>query len=93
MCVLIFWRESPVGVISLAMMCGGDGKPLQKFSSTGLPYYVVEFSNDSFSTSCCVGVADIMGRKFGSVKIPYNKNKSWAGSISMFIFGFLISMG
>ncbi|XP_058182582.1 probable phytol kinase 1, chloroplastic isoform X2 [Rhododendron vialii] len=63
MCVLIFWRESPVGVISLAMMCGGDG------------------------------VADIMGRKFGSVKIPYNKNKSWAGSISMFIFGFLISMG
>ncbi|KAF7113011.1 hypothetical protein RHSIM_RhsimUnG0170100 [Rhododendron simsii] len=63
MCVLVFWRESPVGVISLAMMCGGDG------------------------------VADIMGRKFGSVKIPYNKNKSWAGSISMFIFGFLISMG
>lgn len=39
------------------------------------------------------GIADIMGRRFGSVKIPYNKKKSWVGSISMFIFGFLISIG
>ncbi|KAM5550924.1 phytol kinase 1, chloroplastic [Rosa sericea] len=60
---LVFWRESPVGVISLAMMCGGDG------------------------------VADIMGRRFGSIKIPYNQKKSWAGSISMFVFGFLVSLG
>ncbi|KAL5569504.1 hypothetical protein UlMin_026079 [Ulmus minor] len=60
---LVFWRESLVGMISLAMMCGGDG------------------------------VADIMGRKFGSIKLPYNKSKSWAGSISMFVFGFLISIG
>lgn len=22
---LVFWRDSPVGVISLSMMCGGDG--------------------------------------------------------------------
>ncbi|KAI8008409.1 hypothetical protein LOK49_LG07G01394 [Camellia lanceoleosa] len=63
LCVLVFWRESPIGVISLAMMCGGDG------------------------------IADIMGRRFGSVKIPYNKKKSWVGSISMFVFGFLISIG
>ncbi|KAH7537022.1 hypothetical protein FEM48_Zijuj03G0048200 [Ziziphus jujuba var. spinosa] len=62
-CALAFWRESPVGVISLAMMCGGDG------------------------------IADIMGRKFGSKKIPYNPSKSWAGSISMFVFGFLVSIG
>ncbi|XP_050210146.1 probable phytol kinase 1, chloroplastic isoform X1 [Mercurialis annua] len=62
-CSLVFWRESPVGLISLAMMCGGDG------------------------------VADIMGRKFGSMKLPYNQNKSWVGSISMFISGFLISIG
>ncbi|XP_022747177.1 phytol kinase 1, chloroplastic-like isoform X2 [Durio zibethinus] len=39
------------------------------------------------------GVADIMGRKFGSSKIPYNQSKSWAGSISMFVFGFFISIG
>lgn len=62
-CALVFWRESPVGVISLAMMCGGDG------------------------------VADIIGRRFGSLKIPYNQQKSWAGSISMFVFGFLLSIG
>ncbi|GFS30138.1 phytol kinase 1 VTE5 [Actinidia rufa] len=62
-CVLVFWRDSPTGVISLAMMCGGDG------------------------------IADIMGRRFGAIKIPYNEKKSWAGSISMFVFGFLISMG
>ncbi|XP_019196891.1 PREDICTED: probable phytol kinase 1, chloroplastic [Ipomoea nil] len=63
LCAVVFWRESPVGVVSLAMMCGGDG------------------------------VADIVGRRFGSVKIPYNQQKSWAGSISMFVFGFLISLG
>ncbi|XVE99162.1 hypothetical protein REPUB_Repub03eG0173400 [Reevesia pubescens] len=54
-CAVLFWRESPVGIISLAMMCGGDG------------------------------VADIMGRRFGSSKIPYNQRKSWVGSISMFV--------
>lgn len=62
-CALVFWRDSPVGVISVAMMCGGDG------------------------------IADIMGRRFGRVKIPYNEQKSWAGSISMFVFGFLTSIG
>ncbi|XP_028793241.1 probable phytol kinase 1, chloroplastic isoform X1 [Neltuma alba] len=63
LCSLIFWRNSPVGVVSLAMMCGGDG------------------------------IADIIGRRFGSVKIPYNKNKSLAGSISMLAFGSFISIG
>ncbi|MED6108886.1 hypothetical protein PIB30_028348 [Stylosanthes scabra] len=63
LCALVFWRESPIGVVSLSMMCGGDG------------------------------VADILGRRFGSMKIPYNKNKSWAGSISMLVFGFLVSIG
>ncbi|CAN4090169.1 unnamed protein product [Withania somnifera] len=63
LCALLFWRESPVGVISLGMMCGGDG------------------------------IADIVGRRFGSMKIPYNKQKSWAGSLSMFVLGFLVSVG
>ncbi|KAJ0470342.1 putative phytol kinase [Helianthus annuus] len=63
LCSILFWRESPVGVVSLSMMCGGDG------------------------------IADIMGRRFGIHKIPYNKHKSWVGSISMFIAGFLISIG
>ncbi|KAK4487544.1 hypothetical protein RD792_005809 [Penstemon davidsonii] len=42
-CAIVFWRESPVGMISLAMMCGGD--------------------------------------------------ESLAGSLSMFLFGFLVSVG
>ncbi|KAG9456784.1 hypothetical protein H6P81_001292 [Aristolochia fimbriata] len=61
-CALVFWRNSPVGVISLSMMCGGDG------------------------------FADIMGRNFGSVKLPYNKHKSWVGSVFMFLSGFCVSM-
>lgn len=60
---VLFWRESPVGVMALAMMCGGDG------------------------------IADIVGRRFGSSKLPYNPGKSWAGSIAMFLFGFLVSYG
>lgn len=63
LCAIVYWRESPTGVISLAMMCGGDG------------------------------IADIIGRRFGSQKLPYNHKKSWAGSISMFVCGFLISIG
>ncbi|TKY51713.1 phytol kinase 1 [Spatholobus suberectus] len=63
LCALVFWRESPIGVVSLAMMCGGDG------------------------------IADIIGRRYGSMKIPYNQKKSWAGSISMLVFGFLVSIG
>ncbi|KAL3699075.1 hypothetical protein R1sor_017097 [Riccia sorocarpa] len=60
---VVFWRQSPVGMIALGMMCGGDG------------------------------IADIMGRKFGSKKLPYNPDKSWAGSVAMLIFGFLVSFG
>ncbi|KAJ4773378.1 phytol kinase 1 VTE5 [Rhynchospora pubera] len=61
--VLVFWRDSPVGLVALAMMSGGDG------------------------------FADIIGRMYGSTKLPYNRNKSWIGSISMFVSGFLLSIG
>ncbi|KAK7305438.1 hypothetical protein VNO77_43344 [Canavalia gladiata] len=39
------------------------------------------------------GIADIVGRRFGGKKIPYNKNKSYAGSIAMAFAGFLTSIG
>lgn len=39
------------------------------------------------------GLADIVGRRFGSKKLPYNKNKSIAGSIAMVVAGFLASIG
>lgn len=28
LCTLVFWRESPVGVVSLTMMSGGDGNSM-----------------------------------------------------------------
>lgn len=39
------------------------------------------------------GFADLIGRKFGSLKLSYNRNKSYAGSLAMLIFGFLFSVG
>ncbi|OWM66680.1 hypothetical protein CDL15_Pgr010331 [Punica granatum] len=39
------------------------------------------------------GFADIVGRRFGHHKIPYNKRKSLAGSVAMASAGFLASIG
>ncbi|KAK1437073.1 hypothetical protein QVD17_02858 [Tagetes erecta] len=39
------------------------------------------------------GVADIIGRRFGKKKIPYNRDKSFAGSIAMVTAGFIASVG
>ncbi|MCO5550528.1 hypothetical protein L7F22_004015 [Adiantum nelumboides] len=71
-------------------------------------YYVVVLSvctvffwRDSPVVSACgadegmikfVGIADIVGRSLGTVKLPYNSSKSWAGSISMFFFSFALSL-
>ena len=45
---LYYWRSSPIGIIALMLMCGGDG------------------------------LADLLGRRFGSLKLPWNQDKSWA---------------
>ncbi len=60
---LICWRDSPAGLVTISVMCGGDG------------------------------LADIVGRRFGEAKLPYNPQKSWAGSIAMFSAGTLTSLG
>ncbi|XP_050370023.1 farnesol kinase, chloroplastic [Argentina anserina] len=39
------------------------------------------------------GLADIVGRRFGAQKLPYNRNKSIAGSVAMASAGFLSSIG
>ncbi|XP_038707987.1 probable phytol kinase 3, chloroplastic isoform X2 [Tripterygium wilfordii] len=39
------------------------------------------------------GLADVIGRRFGNLKLPYNRNKSIAGSITMALSGFLTSVG
>jgi len=61
-CTVLFWRHSPVGLLALMAMCGGDG------------------------------LADIVGRRWGAARLPFNPVKSWAGSAAMlagsFAFGF-----
>lgn len=39
------------------------------------------------------GFADIIGRRFGKRKLPYNCDKSFAGSMAMAIAGFIASLG
>ncbi|MCO5579530.1 hypothetical protein L7F22_033385 [Adiantum nelumboides] len=39
------------------------------------------------------GFADLIGRKFGKAKLPYNANKSYLGSFAMLFFGFIVSIG
>ncbi|KAF7849373.1 hypothetical protein BT93_L0869 [Corymbia citriodora subsp. variegata] len=49
----------------------------------------------SLDTWFCLfsGFADIIGRRLGQHKIPYNHNKSVVGSIAMGCAGFLASLG
>ena len=58
---IIFWKDSPVGMTALMIMCGGDG------------------------------IADLIGRRFNSNKLPHSPDKTVAGSISVFIGGWLLS--
>jgi len=58
---LIFWKDSPIGIIALMMMCGGDG------------------------------IADIVGRRISSPKLPWSKEKSVAGTISVFAGGWILA--
>jgi len=40
------------------------------------------------------GLADIVGRRYGGKhKLPWNKSKTWAGSIAMFIGGVIFTVG
>ncbi|HNB37053.1 MAG TPA: phosphatidate cytidylyltransferase [Anaerolineales bacterium] len=58
---VVYWKDSPIGIIALMMMCGGDG------------------------------IADIFGRRIPSPKLPWSKEKSVAGMVSVFIGGFVFS--
>jgi len=62
-CTIIFWRHSPVGILALMLMCGGDG------------------------------LADVIGRRWGQAKLPFNRDKSWAGSAAMFAGSFVFGFG
>lgn len=56
---ILYWKDSPIGIIALMIMCGGDG------------------------------LAELIGRNFGKHKLPWSTNKTWAGSLAMFLGGFL----
>ncbi len=58
---IVFWKNSPVGMTALMIMCGGDG------------------------------IADLVGRRFNSSKLPHSPNKTVAGSLSVFFGGWLLS--
>lgn len=58
---VIYWKDSPIGITALMMMCGGDG------------------------------VADIVGRRVQSAKLPWSAEKSVAGSLSVFAGGALMT--
>jgi len=62
-CTIVFWRHSPIGILALMILCGGDG------------------------------LADIVGRRFGSHKLFFNSQKSWAGSLAMFVGSFTFGFG
>jgi phytol kinase len=39
------------------------------------------------------GLADVVGRKFGTRKLPWAAGKSWAGSLGMFLGGWIFAAG
>jgi phytol kinase len=59
---LLFWKDSPVGMVALMMLCGGDG------------------------------VADMVGRRFASPKLIHSPEKSIAGSLGVFVGGWVMSV-
>jgi len=59
---LIYWKDSPIGIPALMMMCGGDG------------------------------IADIVGRRVNSPKLPSSREKSVAGSLSVLAGGWLLTL-
>jgi phytol kinase len=54
---IFYWQDSPIGMVALMLMCGGDG------------------------------LADIFGRRFGKTTLPWNPEKTWIGSLGMFLGG------
>ena len=59
---ILYWYDTPVGIVALMLLCGGDG------------------------------LADILGRRLGHSRLPWNKEKSWAGSFGMFAGGWFFSI-
>jgi len=59
---IVFWRNSPIGIIALMILCGGDG------------------------------LADIVGKKIGGLRLPWSPKKTLAGTSTMLLGGFIFAM-
>lgn len=59
---IVFWKDSPIGMTALMLMCGGDG------------------------------IADLVGRRVPSPKLPWSREKSVVGMFSVLIGGFLMAI-
>lgn len=58
---LVFWKNSPVGITALMILCGGDG------------------------------LADLAGRRVPLARLPWNQDKSWGGSLAVFVGGAILA--
>jgi phytol kinase len=59
---IAYWKNTPIGIVGLMLMCGGDG------------------------------LADIFGRRWGKLKLPWNTDKSLVGSLGMLLGGWILSV-
>lgn len=59
---ICYWLETPIGIVALMLLCGGDG------------------------------FADILGRRFGRRKLPWNRGKSWMGSLGFLTGAWLLAV-
>jgi phytol kinase len=59
---IFFWKENPIGIIALMLLCGGDG------------------------------LADIVGKRVKSAKLPWSMNKTIAGTLSVFVGGWVFTV-
>lgn len=59
---IVYWKDSPIGVTALMLLCGGDG------------------------------LAEVVGRRYGTTKLPWSPGKSWFGAVGMFMGGWLLTL-
>ncbi len=59
---IFYWRDSPIGIVALMLLCGGDG------------------------------LADVVGKRFGIRTLSWSSRKSWGGTLSMLIGGWVFAM-
>jgi len=62
MLTILFWYQSPTGIIALMILCGGDG------------------------------FGDVIGKRIQSNPLPWSPKKTWAGTIAVFLGGFILSV-